>query len=96
MEDPPAISALAKRAGINEFKLKHGFKRIFGRTIFGYLREYRLETAKALIEKRDMNVAEIALEVGYGNPAHFAQAFRLQYGINPGQLLARKRKKYPV
>jgi AraC-like DNA-binding protein len=93
MEDPPSIADLARLAGINEFKLKNGFKKIFGETIFGFLRGYRLETAKSLIETRDMNVAEIALEVGYRNPAHFARAFRLRYGVNPGRLLSQKRKR---
>ena len=96
MEDPPTVSLLARHVGINEFKLKHGFKRIFGKTIFGYLREFRLETAMALKVKREMNIAEIALEVGYRNPAHFAYAFRRRYGINPGRLLVEKRKSYSI
>ena len=96
MDDPPTVSLLARRVGINEFKLKNGFKRIFGKTIFGYLREFRLETAMALIEKREMNIAEIALEVGYRNPAHFAYAFRRRFGVNPGRLLVEKRKSYSI
>lgn len=94
--DPPTISQLARQIGINEFKLKNGFKLIFGKTIFGYLRELRLEKAMLLIEQREMNIAEISFEVGYRNPAHFADAFRCCYGINPGRLLAEKRKSYSI
>jgi AraC-like DNA-binding protein len=46
MDKPPSLSQLAKIIGINEYKLKRGFKEIFNNTVFGYLSEVRLELAK--------------------------------------------------
>ena len=53
IDTPPTISELSKIAGINEFKLKKGYKEIFGTTIFGHLAEVRLQLAKdALIGQK--------------------------------------------
>ena len=47
IDTPPSLTQLAKTAGINEYKLKRGFKEMFGNTVFGYLSEIRLEKAKS-------------------------------------------------
>lgn len=93
IDNPPSLSDLSKRIYLNEFKLKNGFKQLFGTTVYGYVRDYRLEVAKGLLEQGDMNVAEVSLSIGYNNPSHFAASFKNKYGINPGMLLT-GRKKY--
>ncbi len=90
IDDPPSIIELSELSGINEFKLKKGFKQIFGTTIYGYLREYRLEKSFSLIESGEMNVTEAAITVGYSNISAFSTAFRKKYGVNP----VKCRKKY--
>ncbi|HEY4789514.1 MAG TPA: AraC family transcriptional regulator, partial [Bacteroidales bacterium] len=50
---PPNLSELSKKAGINEYKLKRGFKEMFNATVFGYLSDYRLDRAReALLDDR--------------------------------------------
>ncbi|MCZ7140539.1 AraC family transcriptional regulator, partial [Salmonella enterica subsp. enterica] len=46
IDQTPTLSELAKIAGINEFKLKNGFKELFDTTVFGYLSDIRLLEAK--------------------------------------------------
>ena len=46
LDAPPSLSELARMAGINEYKLKRGFKEMFGTTVFSYLADARLEIAK--------------------------------------------------
>jgi AraC family transcriptional regulator len=46
-------------------------------------RRVRLDHAAKLIEGGAGNMAEIALEVGFSNPSHFAEVFRKQYGVVP-------------
>ena len=84
--DPPTISILARICGINEFKLKKGFKQIFGTTIFGFIKQQKMETAWNLIRDGRFSVTQAASEVGYTNVSHFINAFRRQFSINPGQL----------
>lgn len=86
--EPLSIKELAKRIGLNTYKLKVGFKDVYGTTIFGYMKEVRVEKARALLlENEEMNIMEVANEVGYANPSHFAKAFRNKYGVNPREFV---------
>jgi len=86
MDRPPGLSELAKAAGINEYKLKKGFKETFGNTVFGYLAETRLELAKNDLLEKKKSVSEIAFELGYSSVQHFSNAFKKKFGISPGKL----------
>ncbi|GGF95262.1 helix-turn-helix transcriptional regulator [Paenibacillus aceti] len=89
MSNPPTLIELSRMIGLNDYKLKVGFKEMYGTTVFGYLREKRLEKALQLLQQGNMNVYETSLAVGYSNPSHFAQAFRGKYGVLPGSLVRR-------
>ncbi|MEM6501976.1 MAG: AraC family transcriptional regulator [Cyanobacteria bacterium P01_C01_bin.89] len=86
LASPPSLLELAELAGLNDYKLKTGFKEVFGNTVFGDLRQHRLEQARHLLQERQISVMGAATAVGYANQAHFAAAFRKQFGINPGKL----------
>lgn len=46
----PSLKELAKMARINEFKLKKGFREIFGTTVYGFLQDQRMIHAHHLLE----------------------------------------------
>lgn len=78
-----SLVALSRRFGLNECKLKREFKVLFGTTVFGYLRRRRMEEAARLLRETCMTVLEVAAEVGYSNPSHFARAFVVEFGCLP-------------
>jgi AraC-like DNA-binding protein len=45
MDSPPSLLELAKKVDLNDYKLKLGFKELFGTSAFAYLREKRMEQA---------------------------------------------------
>jgi len=47
------------------------------------IRRLRLNKAAKLIEQKYGNLSEIALEVGFSNPARFSESFKKQFGISP-------------
>lgn len=81
-----SLSKLARRVHLNEWKLKKGFKEHFGTTVFGYLREKRMEEAWHLLRETEATVLEVANTVGYSNPSHFARAFRDVHALNPREV----------
>lgn len=91
LDNPPSLTLLAKQIGLNEYKLKSGFRYVFGTTVFGYLHSYRMERSRLLLESGAMNVTEVATRVGYSNMSHFAAAFRKKFGINPSVFKSRRR-----
>lgn len=91
LEDPPSLAALARQVGLSESTLKRGFHEIFGTTVFGYLRERRMEQARDLLQNGEATVLEAAARVGYSNPSNFAAAFRRQFGVNPKAFQLRRK-----
>jgi AraC-like DNA-binding protein len=83
LADPPSLVELARLVGLNDYKLKAGFRQVFGTTVFGYLRQQRLEKARQLLQAQEISVTEAAAAVGYSSQGHFAAAFRKQFGVNP-------------
>ncbi|MGE4488276.1 MAG: helix-turn-helix transcriptional regulator [Kiritimatiellales bacterium] len=84
-----SLADLCRRFFINEFKLKKGFKALFGTTVFGYLRDKRFQRAEMLLKAGDLSVLEIANEVGYSNPGHFARGFSERFGVTPKDFQSR-------
>lgn len=87
LANPPTIKLLSKDIGLNEYKLKKGFKELFGISVHAYVIEKKLELAKNLLDESKISVSEAAFRAGYGNSSHFAAAFRKHYGTNPGEYL---------
>lgn len=83
LASPPTIPQLAKQVGINELKLKTGFKRVFSDTVYNYLSSYRMEKAKYMLQSENKSVTEVAVEVGYSSFSKFSNAFRKKFGVNP-------------
>ncbi|NJN57202.1 MAG: helix-turn-helix transcriptional regulator [Leptolyngbyaceae cyanobacterium SL_5_9] len=82
-EQPPSLTALARQVGLNDCKLKQGFRQLFGATVFGYLRDYRLEQARLLLIQDRLNVQQVAHTVGYAQSGYFAKAFKQKFGVSP-------------
>ncbi|HWB92730.1 MAG TPA: AraC family transcriptional regulator [Puia sp.] len=80
---PPNLSEIARTVGLNEYKLKRGFKELFRTTVFGYLSEQRLFLARQYLQDTRMTAAEIAAELGYSTPQHFNNAFKKRFGSPP-------------
>jgi AraC-like DNA-binding protein len=86
MEATFTLVELAHRVGINQTKLKSGFKQLFGTTVFSYLTDLRMEKARQLIVNENMYIGEVADRVGYQHPHHFAAAFKRKFGYCPSML----------
>lgn len=83
-DEPWTIARLAAETGINERKLKSGFRLVLGQTVHNRLESVRVEAAQRLLKEEGLNVAEAAFAVGYNNPSHFAKIFRRVSGESPG------------
>ncbi|TWR31298.1 helix-turn-helix transcriptional regulator [Mucilaginibacter pallidiroseus] len=89
LQTPCSLIELARKTGLNDFKLKKGFKALFGATVFGYLNNLRMEQAYKLLTN-NATVGYVAEVVGYKNAQHFTVAFKKKYGILPSQVSKNK------
>ncbi len=91
LENPPSLRELALHVGINEKKLKNGFRQIYNTSVFGYFREVRMQKAYELLQQGDQNVTEVAYAIGYLNLSHFSSAFKKRFGLLPKHFLTNQR-----
>ncbi|GHN02273.1 AraC family transcriptional regulator [Cytophagales bacterium WSM2-2] len=86
LDNPGTLKDIAHMIGINEFKLKQGFKRIFNTTVFGMLFEERMQKAQQLLSDTEMTIEEISAVAGYKNHSNFTSAFKKRFGYPPNAL----------
>lgn len=85
LKHPCSLTELSRKTGLNDFKLKKGFKALFGHTVFGYLAELRMNHAHKLL-KDGRSVSEVAETVGYKNAHHFTAAFKKHFDMLPSRV----------
>jgi AraC family transcriptional regulator len=60
------------------------FRKSTGLAPYGWLIQARLDAAKAMLAKRDIPLAEIALACGFADQSHFTRVFTRRVGVSPG------------
>ena len=79
------IDELSSKYGISKTSLKNCFKEVYGKPIFKWRKEYKLDYACRLIEEDDYSISEISKIVGYASPSKFGQAFKEYVGCTPSE-----------
>jgi AraC-like DNA-binding protein len=79
-----SIQEIAAYSGMSATRLKEGFKLSFGKGLFHYLKDQRLEKGKYLVENTDKTLREISRGLGYKHECNFITAFKKEFGKSPG------------
>jgi AraC-type DNA-binding domain-containing proteins len=79
------LEELSKNFGTNTTKLMMLFKKNFGKSIFEFISELKMNYAHKLLLD-DYQVIEVSRIVGYKNAHHFSTAFKKRFSICPSQL----------
>jgi AraC-like DNA-binding protein len=90
MASPPSLRDLAAAAGMSEKALNAGFRALYGTTVFGVLRDERLEHARLALQTTGASVKSIAFRVGYNHVSNFTKAFADRFGEPPRRYAARR------
>ncbi|RAJ19204.1 AraC-like DNA-binding protein [Gelidibacter algens] len=84
--DFPSLKDFALQIGTNEFKLKYGFKELYGTTVHRFLMQERLRNAQMMIQYSDVSLKSIAYKVRFKSMPHFSRSFKKRYGYSPSAL----------
>jgi AraC family transcriptional regulator len=77
------LDRLAAQAGLSKFYFNRLFKSAVGISPSHYHINLRMDEARRLLRETKRSVVDVALDVGYANPSHFAQLFRRETGLSP-------------
>jgi PAS domain S-box-containing protein len=84
--DFPPIEKLAREFGTNTFKIKYGFKELYGVSVFHFIRNERLRKAKMLVEGSNITFKRITQLCGFKSVPSFSTTFKNEFGYTPKQL----------
>lgn len=79
------IPELSKLIYLNEYKLKTGFKQVFGKPVHRYQLDKRMELAREILQTSNVDIKQVADMVGYANSSSFSKAFNKKYSISPSE-----------
>lgn len=82
--DPPSLEELAAVVNLSPFHFARVFRRATGMPPHAWLRQRRLEQARALL-KSGRAPLEVALELGFADQSHLGRQFKQAYGVAPGE-----------
>jgi len=77
------IPELCKLLPMSRTQLYRKFSALTNTTGDKYIRKYRLHRAMELLKTTELNVTEVAMEVGFSNPSYFSRIFKNEFGYSP-------------
>ncbi|WP_206419851.1 GlxA family transcriptional regulator [Minwuia thermotolerans] len=85
------VKRMINRSGLAERTFKRRFKAATGYTPVDYVQALRIEEAKQILETTGDPVEDVALAVGYADPAFFRRLFKRRVGVTPARYRQRFR-----
>jgi AraC-like DNA-binding protein len=82
MDSGVDLEATAERLGLGPRTLQRQLAE-HGLQFRDLVTQVRVERARELLAERDLSITDVAAELGYSAPAHFARAFRRETGLSP-------------
>lgn len=90
--DTLTLSYLAKIVCVNPAYLSSRFAKHCGQNFLEYLTDFRINKAKDLLKHTNLQIQEIADQIGYNDVTYFNRIFRRETGLTPGLYRSDSRK----
>ena len=88
------ISDFIEAMGVSKSLMNKKMQNLTGQSAGQFMRNYRLNIARELIQRNrvthNMNISEIAYEVGFNDPKYFTRCFTKHFGVTPSTLMEEK------
>lgn len=96
IEEPLPVPDIAMQVGLSARQLERLFLAHVGRSPLRYYMELRLDRARELLLYSDLQVIEIAVQVGFTSTSHLASWYSRVYGMRPSDARTRKPLAQPA
>jgi AraC-like DNA-binding protein len=87
------VPTLARVAALSPAHFARAFAATSGMTPFQYVITRRLARAYEFLARTDRSALDIALDVGFKTPSHFASRFRREFGVTPREIRPGTRRR---
>lgn len=80
-----SVERLSKDLGISRVHLYKKMMSVTGKSPIEFIRIIRLKRAAQLLRESQLNISEIAYQVGFNNPKSFSKYFKEEFDVLPSQ-----------
>ncbi len=84
--------SLASDMAMSKMQLYRKISALTNQTVYNYIRTIRMNKAATLLLTTDMQIAEVAFDVGYTEPSNFTKCFSRQFNQTPSQFVKEHNK----
>ncbi len=81
------ISFISNKMYLSQKTLNRKIRNLTNLSTINFIISIRLKKAATLILKKELNISEIAYEVGFSDPAYFTKRFKKQFSVKPSDYL---------
>lgn len=82
-----SIISLSAGLGVSRTQLYRKTMALTGRAPGSFIRDVKMHKARCLLSMKNLNISEIALEVGFNNSSYFTKCFQNRFGILPSRMI---------
>lgn len=80
-----SVEVLCEVLGLSRSHLYRKLMAITGKSPLEFIKLVRLKRGKQLLEKSQLQISQIAFQVGFNSPKRFAKYFREEFGMSPSE-----------
>ena len=80
------VAQLCRSLGMSQSQLYRKVKALTNKSIASYIRAIRLQKGLELLKTTDLNVSEVAYEIGFSDPFYFSRTFSQEFGFPPSKV----------
>ncbi len=81
------VSTLQEKMSMSREHIFRKLKALTGESPSSMIRVMRLKAAASIMEKGEINIAQVAMQVGFSNPSYFSQCFKAHFGQSPSKYM---------
>jgi transcriptional regulator GlxA family with amidase domain len=86
------MGEIAALVGLSPSRFANLFRHVVGTSPLRYLRQLRIERARALLEETSLPIKDVMRQVGCTDKSHFSKDFRSRFGVGARQYRAAFRR----
>jgi AraC family transcriptional regulator len=90
LAEPMSLDELAAQAGLSRGFFARRFRRSLGTSPHEYVVTRRVSRARALLERTDVPLVDVAASCGFADQSHLTREFRKRVGTTPGRYRSRR------
>lgn len=91
LSKPPVLEEICDEFGISRSKLIRDFKAEFGKPVYQFYSQLRMDEARNMLLHQKKSVTEVSQELGFKGISKFSDAFKKHYGMSPKVMIELKK-----